>query len=255
MSTKKELVKDLAGALVAIFVGCIIFIYIIVNIPGTKELDGALIANVFTGGVTLFASIAAYYLLADWKEQFKFGKKFDFILEIRKEMRELQDDLGKLRIIFPLDIQDDILPEALERANTEYSEAISKFENSLEKIKDLFEDLNFLLSIKDTDRNKINNQITNLVGFSIKARKAHNQIYKAKKTNMEIKITENFAYCRAAYDSLYDGSNIETEDGIKQYDEGTKYNTSIKNLKNICYELYEEGSSKNRSLLNRLLDK
>lgn len=69
MSNKKELAEDLAGALVAIFVGCIIFIVIIVNIPGTTEIDGALIANVFTGGVTLFAPIAAYYLLTDWKEQ------------------------------------------------------------------------------------------------------------------------------------------------------------------------------------------
>lgn len=69
MSSKKELAEDLAGSLVAIFVGCIIFIVIIINIPGTKEIDGALIANVFTGGVTLFAPIAAYYLLNNWKEQ------------------------------------------------------------------------------------------------------------------------------------------------------------------------------------------
>lgn len=69
MSGKKELAEDLAGVLVAIFVGCIIFIVIIVNIPGTKEIDGALIANVFTGGVTLFAPIATYYLLNNWKEQ------------------------------------------------------------------------------------------------------------------------------------------------------------------------------------------
>lgn len=69
MSSKKELAEDLAGALVAIFVGCIIFIVIIINIPGTKEIDGALIANVFTGGVTLFAPIAAYYLLNNWKEE------------------------------------------------------------------------------------------------------------------------------------------------------------------------------------------
>lgn len=73
MSNKKELAEDLAGALVAIFVGCITFIVIIVNIPGTKEIDGALIANVFTGGVTLFAPIAAYYLLNNWKEQ----KRYD----------------------------------------------------------------------------------------------------------------------------------------------------------------------------------
>lgn len=73
MSSKKELVEELAGALVAIFVGCIILIVIIVNIPGTKEIDGALIANVFTGGVTLFAPIAAYYLLNNWKDQ----KRYD----------------------------------------------------------------------------------------------------------------------------------------------------------------------------------
>lgn len=69
MSSKKELAEDLAGSLVAIFVGYIIFIVIIINIPGTKEIDGTLIANVFTGGVTLFAPIAAYYLLNNWKEQ------------------------------------------------------------------------------------------------------------------------------------------------------------------------------------------
>lgn len=45
MKYKKDLVYDLAGALVAILFGCVVVIMIIVNIPGTKEIDGALIAN------------------------------------------------------------------------------------------------------------------------------------------------------------------------------------------------------------------
>ncbi|WP_180139523.1 hypothetical protein [Acinetobacter sp. YH12043] len=88
MSDKKELVQDLAGALVAIFVGCIIFIFIIVNIPGTKEIDGALIANVFTGGVTLFAPIAAYYLLTDWKDQHNTNIEKEYLKEIFDELRK-----------------------------------------------------------------------------------------------------------------------------------------------------------------------
>lgn len=90
MSDKKELAQDLAGALVAIFVGCIIFIFIIVNIPGTKEIDGALIANVFTGGVTLFAPIAAYYLLSNWKEQHNANIETDYKKEIIQAMRKIQ---------------------------------------------------------------------------------------------------------------------------------------------------------------------
>ena len=96
MDNKKEVVYDLAGAFVAIMVGCIVVIMILVNLPNAKDLDGALIANVLTGGVTLFAPIAAYYLLSDWKEQFKFSKKVDFILEIRSEIRLLDDELFKL---------------------------------------------------------------------------------------------------------------------------------------------------------------
>lgn len=126
MKDKKELVYDLAGALVAILFGCVVVIMIIVNIPGTKEIDGALIANVLTGGVTLFAPIAAYYLLSDWKEQFKFSKKVDFILEIRSEIRILDDELFKLRNYYPLDLMRPYDNEEIEIASKEYYKGQSK---------------------------------------------------------------------------------------------------------------------------------
>ena len=88
MKYKKDLVYDLAGALVAILFGCVVVIMIIVNIPGTKEIDGALIANVFTGGVTLFAPIAAYYLLTDWKEQHNTNIEKEYLKEIFDELRK-----------------------------------------------------------------------------------------------------------------------------------------------------------------------
>lgn len=90
MKDKKELVYDLAGALVAILFGCIVVIMIIVNIPGTKEIDGALIASVLTGGVTLFAPIAAYYLLSNWKEQHNANIETDYKKEIIQAIRKIQ---------------------------------------------------------------------------------------------------------------------------------------------------------------------
>lgn len=88
MDNKKEVVYDLAGAFVAIMVGCIVVIMILVNLPNAKDLDGALIANVLTGGVTLFAPIAAYYLLTDWKEQHNTNIEKEYLKEIFDELRK-----------------------------------------------------------------------------------------------------------------------------------------------------------------------
>ena len=99
MSNKKELAEDLAGALVAIFVGCITFIVIIVNIPGTKEIDGALIANVFTGGVTLFAPIAAYYLLNSWKEQKRYEITKELMIDVATILSDVYEKIEKSAIL------------------------------------------------------------------------------------------------------------------------------------------------------------
>lgn len=256
MDNKKEVVYDLAGAFVAIMVGCIVVIMILVNLPNAKDLDGALIANVLTGGVTLFAPIAAYYLLSDWKEQFKFSKKVDFILEIRSEIRILDDELFKLRNYYPLDLMRPYDNEEIEIASKEYYKVIEKYENHIVKISDLFDDLHFLLNIEDIERNRIDKNLKKLLSFSILSKRAHRTIYNALiKNERDVKITPSFAKCRAAYDALYDGPQIETTEGKLSYDEGGLLINSIKYLKDACYELYEEGYSKNRSLLNRLLDK
>lgn len=73
MTNKKELAQNLAGALVAILLGCIIVIWIISSLPNTTKLDGALVANVLVAGVTLFAPLAAYYFYDSWKDQ----KRYD----------------------------------------------------------------------------------------------------------------------------------------------------------------------------------
>lgn len=89
MKDKKELVYDLANTLVAILFGCIVVIFIIVNIPGTKEIDGALIANVLVCGATLFAPLAAYHLLTDWKVQHNSNIEKEYLKEIFEKMRLL----------------------------------------------------------------------------------------------------------------------------------------------------------------------
>lgn len=256
MKDKKELVYDLAGALVAILFGCVVVIMVIANLPNSTELDGALIANVLVGGVTLFAPIAAYYLLSDWKEQFKFSKKVDFILEIRAELRLLEDELFELRNYHPLDLSS--LTDYLnyEEKNKDFNEAMQKYLSHIIKIRDIFEDLHFLLNTKDKERNNINNKLNQLVSYSILAKRAHKIILSAIENKSEdVNITPSFAKCRAAYDSLYDGPDIETTEGKLSYDEGGFLANNIKSLKDAYYELYEEGYSKNRSLLNRLLDR
>lgn len=255
MKDKKELVYDLAGALVAILFGCVVVIMIIANLPNSTELDGALIANVLTGGVTLFAPIAAYYLLSDWKEQFKFSKKVDFILEIRAELRLLEDELFELRNYHPLDLSS--LTDYLnyEEKNKYFNEAMQKYLSHIIKIRDIFEDLHFLLNTKDKERNNINNKLNNLVSYSILAKRAHKIIFNAiENKNEDINITQSFAKCRAAYDALYDGPDIETTEGKFSYNEGDFLLENIKSLKDSYYEIYENGYSRNRSLMNRLLD-
>ncbi|NNH78312.1 hypothetical protein HLH17_11650 [Acinetobacter sp. ANC 5380] len=88
MKDKKELVYDLAGTLAAILFGCVVVIFIIVNIPGTTEIDGSLIANVLVGGVTLFAPLAAYHLLTDWKVQHNTSIEKEYLKEIFDELRK-----------------------------------------------------------------------------------------------------------------------------------------------------------------------
>lgn len=97
MSDKNEIVYNLVGALVAIFVGCFVVICIIVNLPNAKELDGALIANVLTGGVTLFAPIAAYYLLTDWKNQKKYDLEKEQLSLALTQLTKISTDLYKSR--------------------------------------------------------------------------------------------------------------------------------------------------------------
>lgn len=100
MSYKKdELINNLASALVAILLGCIVVICIIVNLPNTKEIDGALISSVLTGGVTLFAPIAAYYLLSDWKEQHNASIDTDYkkrIIEVIREISPIEIKYGNM---------------------------------------------------------------------------------------------------------------------------------------------------------------
>ena len=214
MKDKKELIYDLAVALVAILFGCVVVIMIIVNIPGTKEIDGALIANVLTGGVTLFAPIAAYYLLTDWKEQLKYSKKVDFILDIRKEIRDLNNEIFMLRNYFPLDIENPNHYLNLESANEEYQNSMSRFIKHLNEIEDLFEDLNFLLNTKDSNRNKIKKQLNVLRSFEGLSRSAHREIYNAMINGKNI-VTDFWKASKfdKTYTTTYDARMRVTDQG------------------------------------------
>lgn len=94
MKENKELVYDLAGAFVAIMFGCLVIIFIISHLPISQ---GTIIANVLTGGATLYAPIAAYYLLDNWKSQHKATLDKEFLSEAIKNLRSMNTYLYKTR--------------------------------------------------------------------------------------------------------------------------------------------------------------
>lgn len=247
------------GLAISIIVGIVIIsiTYLIADYPNKTPttVNISFIKDVYSVIFAVFAPYIAIYLLTDWKEQLKYSKKVDFILNIRQEIRYLNNELFMLRNYYPLDIENPNDHLNVESANDKYNKSMSKFTNHLNKIEDHFEDLNFLLNTKDTDRNKIKKQLGGLRSFESLSRSAHRDIYNAIKNNKKINLTEAFVNKRSAYDSLYDSDPVEIDGKKISFNHSNTLNNNIKVLKNMCYEIYEEGYSKNRSLLNRLLDK
>ncbi|ELW77033.1 MULTISPECIES: hypothetical protein [Acinetobacter] len=146
MSDKNEIVNNLAGALVAIFVGCLVVICIIVNLPNTKELDGALIANVLVGGVTLFAPIAAYYLLNDWKEQYNISLEKDDLKSFKIQLKKLRENIdyyevhyrGVHSLLIPINENDN--PHNI----NSFSELISDYDLVVKEIQKKRRELSFI---------------------------------------------------------------------------------------------------------------
>ncbi|MBJ8445918.1 hypothetical protein [Acinetobacter bereziniae] len=146
MSDKNEIVNNLAGALVAIFVGCLVVIWIIVNLPNTKELDGALIANVLVGGVTLFAPIAAYYLLSDWKEQYNINLEKDDLKSFKIQLKKLKENIDYYEVHFRginsllIPISEDDNPHNI----NSFSELISDYDLIVKEIHEKRRELSFI---------------------------------------------------------------------------------------------------------------
>lgn len=91
MKVKKELSQDLAGALVAVLLVCIVIIAIITNLPGSKGIEGSVIATILGGGITLYVFIGGVILWRHKENKKKYDNLLPIFMELETKVKEFEN--------------------------------------------------------------------------------------------------------------------------------------------------------------------
>lgn len=175
---QKKLLENLVSTFLILLSSCL-FIALLIILKFQESCPEVIIGML---GVcaTLYAPIAAFFFYDSWKEQTKYSKKLDFLLEIRQELRLTSEQIFRLRNFICFDYQIIISydEKIIESQNNKYIENIKEIDLKIKNIKDLFIDIYFITNIPEETQYTIHKNLNYLKEVLIQCRKMHDHIYK-----------------------------------------------------------------------------
>lgn len=203
--------------------------------------------------LTPIVAIIGFYA---WKEETKYSKRLDLLLQIREELRLTSEAIFRLRNYHCLDHETILLADkdSVKNKYNEYFKYANDLYFKIEKIKNIFNDVYFVSDVDESIQHTIQKHLNTLKSVIIQSQKMHKKIYYQFKNDKILALnSDQEKKLMAYYDALYDGVEIKEKGEEVTINVEMDIAEANNKLYFIIMEINEKGSTGKLTLKQRIL--